>query len=386
MAKNITIREGDTSKQFTAKKLKMNLVGGGTANFVPEDEAIDYVDLEDHTFNQNGTFNPSDFNCDGFRQVKVSVPQAETLIEKTINQNGVYDPSNDEADGYSLVTVNVSGGNGPVYSGIETPNNSLGENEDLYVRYEEVDLNFKYVIRQLYRKLNGVWVPYISPSLFELSNPIGILATEYNYDTQSNNYIWTAPTNYVVLAMCEQVAQEANRTANAYITTTGEILDESYTKTNFNSSTATRDTATRFCLIRLEIGDTITFSAENGTYRNTMFALWRADSVTGIDVVAYDAIVDNRRDNSIVSQVDLDGTYLLIAQQTTGYLNFPHQLSASITISSGDETDRLSFTDENYANSNVTTMVLVSGAYIASMSTGNFDNYVSKVYGVWRIS
>lgn len=113
MAKNITIREGDTSKQFTAKKLKTNLVGGGTANWVPEDEAVDYVEIKPHEFTQNGTFNPSDFNADGFGQVKVNVPQqAGTLIQKNITENGTYDPADDEADGYSLVTVNVSGGGG----------------------------------------------------------------------------------------------------------------------------------------------------------------------------------------------------------------------------------------------------------------------------------
>lgn len=110
MAKNITIREGDTAKQFTAKKLKMNLVGGGTANFVPEDEAVDYVDLKDHEFKANGTFNPSDFNCDGFGQVKVNVPA--NVKEKTITKNGVFNAVDDNCLGYSKVTVNVPGGGG----------------------------------------------------------------------------------------------------------------------------------------------------------------------------------------------------------------------------------------------------------------------------------
>ena len=35
-----------------------------------------------------------------------------TLIEKTITENGTYDASDDEADGYSSVTVDVSGGGG----------------------------------------------------------------------------------------------------------------------------------------------------------------------------------------------------------------------------------------------------------------------------------
>lgn len=114
MAKNITIREGDTSKQFTAKKLKMNLVGGGTANFVPEDEAIDYVDVKDHEFKENGTFNPSDFNCDAFGQVKVSVPL--NVKEKRITQDGVYKASDENVAGYSIVTVATGGGGGDTYA------------------------------------------------------------------------------------------------------------------------------------------------------------------------------------------------------------------------------------------------------------------------------
>ena len=110
MAKNITIREGDTSKQFTAQKLKMNLVGGGTTNFIPEDEAVDYVDLKDHTFRQAGTFNPSQFNCDGFRQVKIDIPA--DVKEKTITANGEYNAGDDNVLGYSKVTVAVPGGGG----------------------------------------------------------------------------------------------------------------------------------------------------------------------------------------------------------------------------------------------------------------------------------
>ena len=110
MAKNITIREGDTAKQFTAKKLKVNQVGGGTVNFVPEDEAIDYVDLKDHEFKENGTFNPSDFNCDAFGQVKVSIPS--NVKEKTFTKNGTFNAADDNVLGYSKVTVNVPGGGG----------------------------------------------------------------------------------------------------------------------------------------------------------------------------------------------------------------------------------------------------------------------------------
>lgn len=113
MAKNITIREGDTAKQFTAKKLKVNQVGGGSVNFVPEDEVLDYVDLKDHTFNQAGTFMPSQFNCDGFRQVKIDIPA--NVKEKTFTKNGTFNAADDNVLGYSKVTIAVpaGGGGGP---------------------------------------------------------------------------------------------------------------------------------------------------------------------------------------------------------------------------------------------------------------------------------
>ena len=113
MAKNITIREGDTSKQFTAKKLKVNQVGGGSVNFIPEDEALDYVDVKDHTFKENGTFNPGDFNCDAFGQVKIDIPA--NVKEKTFTKNGTFNASADNVLGYSKVTIAVpaGGGGGP---------------------------------------------------------------------------------------------------------------------------------------------------------------------------------------------------------------------------------------------------------------------------------
>ena len=40
----------------------------------------------------------------------ITATNVTTLVEKTITENGTYDPSDDDADGYSSVTVNVSGG------------------------------------------------------------------------------------------------------------------------------------------------------------------------------------------------------------------------------------------------------------------------------------
>lgn len=50
----------------------------------------------------------------GFVQAVQDIPTgtSPTLITKTITENGTYEASDDDADGYSEVTVNVSGGGG----------------------------------------------------------------------------------------------------------------------------------------------------------------------------------------------------------------------------------------------------------------------------------
>lgn len=72
MSKNIVIQEGGVAKNLTVDKLKTDLVGGGTCNWVPEDET--------------------------------------QLITKSITKNGTHAASSDGAYGYSKVIVNVAGG------------------------------------------------------------------------------------------------------------------------------------------------------------------------------------------------------------------------------------------------------------------------------------
>ena len=112
MAKNITIAEGGVSRNFTAKKLKTNLQGGGNCTWIPEDEAADYCTFKELTVRQNGTYKAEDKNCDGFDKVKVEVA-SDVLPQKTITQNGEYDAVQDDGRaGYAHVTVNVPGGGG----------------------------------------------------------------------------------------------------------------------------------------------------------------------------------------------------------------------------------------------------------------------------------
>ena len=55
---------------------------------------------------ENGTYNASADNLDGYSQVTVNVPE-KTLGTKSIVTNGTYNASADNLDGYSQVTVNV---------------------------------------------------------------------------------------------------------------------------------------------------------------------------------------------------------------------------------------------------------------------------------------
>ena len=50
----------------------------------------------------------------GFANAVAAIPSggSATLIEKSVTQNGTYNASSDNADGYSKVVVNVSGGGG----------------------------------------------------------------------------------------------------------------------------------------------------------------------------------------------------------------------------------------------------------------------------------
>lgn len=70
MSKNITIKEGATPRNFTAKKLKTNVTGGGTCLWVPEED----VQLATKSITENGTYKASDEGEYGYSQVTVNVP------------------------------------------------------------------------------------------------------------------------------------------------------------------------------------------------------------------------------------------------------------------------------------------------------------------------
>ena len=99
---NITCTQVDTAG-FPA--LTFSFLRNGTLT-TPE-----WADVyEEPTFAQNGTFYPTPGKL--FSGVTVAVPTpTPTLVTKTITQNGTYNASSDNADGYSSVTVNVGSSN-----------------------------------------------------------------------------------------------------------------------------------------------------------------------------------------------------------------------------------------------------------------------------------
>lgn len=108
MAKNISILEGRKSRNFSqTRKLRTNLVGGGTQDWVPEDEAGDYCNFESIEITENGTYIPQGH---GYKEAVVNVKNgADDFIAKTIVKNGTYKPADDGAAGYSSVDVKVGG-------------------------------------------------------------------------------------------------------------------------------------------------------------------------------------------------------------------------------------------------------------------------------------
>lgn len=111
MPKNIVIAEGTQGKTFTAvEKIRTKLQGGGTCNWIPEDEAGDYTNLKNKTIRENGEYLPSADNCTGYSKVTVNV--RTNTKAKRITENGTYNAADESVDGYKTVTVNVAGRGG----------------------------------------------------------------------------------------------------------------------------------------------------------------------------------------------------------------------------------------------------------------------------------
>ena len=109
MAKNIVIAEGTQGKTFTGvEKIRTKLQGGGSQNWIPEDEAGEYAKLKALTVRANGEYIASRDNVAGYKSVKVNVTANTKSI--SVDHNGTYNAADEGIDGYSSIKVNVTGG------------------------------------------------------------------------------------------------------------------------------------------------------------------------------------------------------------------------------------------------------------------------------------
>lgn len=89
------------------------------------------------TITENGTYNASADNADGYNPVTVNIP----ITTKTITENGTYNASEDEAAGYSSVTVDVPAVTDIIISKAITENGTYNASEDEADGYNPVTVN-----------------------------------------------------------------------------------------------------------------------------------------------------------------------------------------------------------------------------------------------------
>ena len=89
----------------------------------------------------------------GFADAVAAIPSggSATLIEKSITQNGTYNASSDNADGYSKVRVNVSGGGGNWLD----YENECAEDTDFIIEEAVVSATYTFLDLQTSASLNN---------------------------------------------------------------------------------------------------------------------------------------------------------------------------------------------------------------------------------------
>lgn len=96
MSKNIVIQEGGVGRQFSADKLKTNLVGGGSCLWVPEDT----TQLGTKYIEENGTFKASDDGYYGYSEVTVS--GVGTAVGKDSDGDSAYASTDPETGAITI--------------------------------------------------------------------------------------------------------------------------------------------------------------------------------------------------------------------------------------------------------------------------------------------
>ena len=94
------------------------------------------------TITENGTYDASADNADGYNPVTVNVPVVtKTIIPKTITANGTYDASADSADGYDPVTVDIPIVTKTIIPKTITANGTYNASADSADGYDPVTVN-----------------------------------------------------------------------------------------------------------------------------------------------------------------------------------------------------------------------------------------------------
>lgn len=119
-------------------------------------------------------------------------PPPPVLVQLTALSNGQYFPESYDADGFSEVNVLVPS-SGFVRSGTTVPDSSLGQDEDLYVQYEQlVNADYEYGIVAIFRKVSSVWEPYVDPEYLDKAVRVwteSTSGTNASINVQNGRYI-----------------------------------------------------------------------------------------------------------------------------------------------------------------------------------------------------
>lgn len=116
MSKNIIIQEGGNAKSFSnTAKIQTTLMGGGSQDWIPEDEARDYafangeIYLGELDVEANGRYTASSDDLDGYSTVNVNLP----LEKLEVSENGYYSAEDAGVAGFSAVDVALPSGQIP---------------------------------------------------------------------------------------------------------------------------------------------------------------------------------------------------------------------------------------------------------------------------------
>ena len=107
MSKNIVIQENGVAENLTAEVIRTTKEGGGTCDWVPEDE----VQLTKKVIKKSGEYKAEDDGFYGYEEVTVEGHETDDVKtkRKTITQNGVYYAKDDGVYAFSSVYINVKG-------------------------------------------------------------------------------------------------------------------------------------------------------------------------------------------------------------------------------------------------------------------------------------